>query len=83
MWNITFLFVMCFYKPQCQLNFVNLITTRFNHMMLPIQTNPMNSAVIHYNTEMYFNVEMGEDFLNYISDLIYNLVSHLVIISHI
>ena len=30
-------------------------------MMLPIQTNPKNSTMIHYNTEMYFNVEMGKD----------------------
>ena len=37
-------------------------------MMLPIQTNPMNSAMIHYNTEMHFNVEMG-DFLHYVLDL--------------
>ena len=31
-------------------------------MMLPIQTNPMNSAMIYYNTEMHFNVEMGDLF---------------------
>ena len=51
-------------------------------MMLPIQTNPINSAMIHYNNEMHFDIEVGA-FLNYVSDLIYNFVSHLVIMSHI